>query len=219
MTRVSDLRSTPASTEAKSTGSTSPSTPASADAPRSSPVRASQPFRSYAGQSSFTSATQRASPLDIKSGRGATVDPGKVGVVLNDDPTRLPSGDDLKRLGVTGARITLSTNNFRPDNEAAWQAKLDDYKNNNIEVVINLPSELAEGFPPLPSGWTKEQPTPPGWDEQFDAWKNEQWIPRFQQVINVVGDRAGGSRSGTSPTSPPTATSTTRRSLQRRSAI
>lgn len=202
MTRVSDLRSTPASTETRTPGSSAGSAPASADAPRSSPVRTSQQFRSYAGQSGFTAATQRTSPLDLKSGRGATVDPGKVGVVLNDDPTRLPSGEELKRLGVTGARVTLSTNNFRPDNEGVWQAKLDDYKNNNIEVVINLPSELAEGFPRLPSGWTKDQPPPEGWDQQFDAWKNEKWIPRFQQVINVVGDRASGFEIWNEPDEP-----------------
>lgn len=126
-------------------------------------------FRSYAGQSGFTAAAQRTSPLDLKSGRGATVDPGKVGVVLNDDPTRLPSGEELKRLGVTGARITLSTNNFRPDNEAVWQTKLDDYKNNNIEVVINrvgndscvnaAPARRGPGSPPQRYG-CRSNPSP-----------------------------------------------------------
>jgi len=134
------------------------------------------------------------------------IDPGKVGVVLNNNPAELPSGQELNDLGVTGARITLSGSNFTADNAPQWQERLQDYRDHGIDVMLNLPREL-EGSGTFPDPPAKEvtgadgqgnpiwrvapsDQQPQEWKDAFGAWKNEQYLPRVQEVLNSVGGYA-----------------------------
>jgi hypothetical protein len=134
------------------------------------------------------------------------IDPGKVGVVLNDNPADLPSGQELNDLGVTGARITLSGQNFSPDNAGDWQGRLQDYRDHGIDVMLNLPREL-DGSGTFPDPPAKEvvgtdgdgnpvwrvapsDAQPQEWKDAFDAWKNDAYLPRVQEVLDSVGGYA-----------------------------
>lgn len=167
---------------------------------------ASSQVQAFQGQSGFTIASVgAAAALSAVSGKGPQVNPSKVGVVLNDDPHNLPSAADLNALGVGGVRVTLNVDNWRPedsDNLDAWKSKLTDYRANNIDVVLNLPSELASGFPPAPNGYHDGDPLPEGWEDQFNEYKNNGYLPRLNQVLDLLGDKADGFEIWNEPDEP-----------------
>ena len=136
----------------------------------------------------------------------SAIDPGKVGVVLNDNPAQLPSGQELNDLGVTGARITLSGANFNSDTAGQWQERLQDYRDHGIDVMLNLPRELdgSGTFPDPPAKevvgadgqgnpiWrvASSDQQPQEWKDAFDAWKRDAYLPRVQEVLDQVGGYA-----------------------------
>jgi hypothetical protein len=151
------------------------------------------------------------------------VDPNKVGVVLNNNPLNLPSAQELRDLGATGARISLTGANFTPDNPElvdgartnlqVWQDRLAEYRNAGIDVMLNLPRELEGSgtFPDPPAkefsenGHWRPLPSdqqPQEWRDAFNDWKANQYLPRVQQVLDGVGGYASSLEVWNEPDEP-----------------
>jgi hypothetical protein len=76
-------------------------------------------------------------------------DPAKMGAVLNGPPENWPPADQLTAAGITGVRITMSggpSGNYTEATREGWQQKLQEYRNANIDVTLNVPAE-ASGVP------------------------------------------------------------------------
>lgn len=120
------------------------------------------------------------------------LDAQKIGVVLNDHVNNLPSAAELSELGATGVRVTLTKDNYvpeDPENMAAWETRLRDWHDNGIHVLANLPAELVSDFP-----------TPPHRDGgyvaalQDDAWYHEFMLysDRYAGAAEGISSRFGG---------------------------
>jgi hypothetical protein len=149
------------------------------------------------GDTSPTDPVGGPGPVAPVQGRPFTpqVNPDKVGVVLNHQPQELPSAATLQGAGVTGVRVTLSTDNFRPEdpeNMGLWKERMQDWRDNGIHVTANLPAELVQGFPrPTwePQPGREGGPVGPQsqeWNAQFDAYK-QGYLDRTAFVARELG--------------------------------
>jgi hypothetical protein len=136
-------------------------------------------------------------PVGPVQGRPFTpqINPDKVGVVLNHQPQDLPSAETLQGAGVTGVRVTLSNDNFRPEdpeNMRLWKERMQDWSKNGIHVTANLPAELVQGFPQPtwePQPGREGGPVGPQsdeWNAQFDAYK-QGYLDRTAFVAREFG--------------------------------
>jgi len=128
--------------------------------------------------------------------KGGLLDPSKVGVVLNNQPELMPTGQQLEDLGVTAARISIPRKHFdgSPANVANWQRVLADYREHHIEITINIQQEAADGFPPGPSNWEWHKPEEPAVVEarlaELRTWKETKYLPKVQEIMTVMGPYA-----------------------------
>lgn len=136
-------------------------------------------------------------PVEPVQGRPFTpqINRDKVGVVLNHQPQDLPNAATLQDAGVTGVRVTLSHDNFRPDdpeNMRLWKERMQDWSDNGIHVTANLPAELVQGFPqptwePQPGrAGGPVGPQSDEWNAQFDAYK-QGYLDRTAFVARELG--------------------------------
>lgn len=159
---------------------------------RASIGQASAPLRAL-----FAAPVAHAAELDDPPGAALLpapaggLDPKKVGVVLNDGVDGLPSAEQLATLGVTSVRISLNSDNFSgaDANVQAWKDKLAGYHAAGIDVVVNLPQELAAGFPGRPEGWQwhNGRPLDDAWYAQLTSWKDQSYLPRVEKVVAELG--------------------------------
>lgn len=133
------------------------------------------------------------------------IDPGKVGVVLNDNIERIPTVNELNELGVKGVRITLSSENYTnatEDVRGQWAQRLADYQRNGIDVVLNVGGEIAPGRPMVQKDYQDGGPLPEGFDKNFEAWKQSAYLPALQQVLNELGPSTKGFEIWNEPDEP-----------------
>ena len=172
-------------------------------------------WAAFAGQQQDLWSVDEAAPVQFQAMERppTAVDPNKVGVVLNDHPLNLPSAQELRDLGVTGARISLTGANFTPETGQAWQDRLAEYRDAGIEVTLNLPRELEDSgtFPEPPGREHHENGTwsllpsdqqPQEWKDAFNDWKYNQYLPRVQQVLDTVGGSASAFEIWNEPDEP-----------------
>jgi hypothetical protein len=121
----------------------------------------------------------------------AAVPRDKVGAVLNAPASHLPSADELKKAGVSGARLTLAAGYLAPaEKMQEMKAKLTEYQKAGIDVTVHLGGELAEGQP-TPElqhnrGPVKDEQSP-AWNQQFDNWVKGSYLPAVKNVMDQLG--------------------------------
>ncbi|HVE85312.1 MAG TPA: hypothetical protein VND93_20810 [Myxococcales bacterium] len=83
-------------------------------------------------------------------------DPNKAGAVINAEPAKWPSVDDLHNAGISGVRVTMSQGeggNYNAGNAQQWKDNLSAYRTADppIDVTLNMaPESAGKGHPAIP---------------------------------------------------------------------